>query len=263
MVKFLSSMRFAFWLLITIIIWFFMGVILAKSDTYYNDFKSMSNMLTIDWLENEAINISLVLIWFLGLCLIAFLLAINFIFCSWNNLLKISLNRKNIRAFLLLSLHFMFVIIMAFHLGAMIFGFKYSDIELMPGDSYSFENQYSVKLDSVHYTDDTSVLKLKFKEMRDHQTKDKFHYQDNYARISLYQNEELLEDGIMKMLMPFHYENIRISMIQFYLPKKGNFQTPGVKINIVKDLFAEAFFISYAIEIVLLLSFVIFTWRKR
>lgn len=48
---------------------------------------------------------------------------------------------------------------MALHLGSMLVGYKYSDVELTEGQEFQFDNGFKLKLNNVHYIDDINVLK--------------------------------------------------------------------------------------------------------
>jgi len=263
MIKFLSSMRFAFWLLFSIIIWFILGAFLSINDSFYHGIKEMSNELILNWLIQKSMNFPIVLAWFIGLCIIAVLLAISFIFCTWNNLLKVMLKNSTSKSILLLTIHILFVIIMALHLGSMLFGYKYSDIEIGVGQEFKFDNDYSLTLDAVNYIDDINVLKMKYKAMRDYHTRDGFHYKDNYAAFTLKQNNKIIRKDKVKMLSPLKYGFLKVTISYFCLPKKSDSEIPGVKVVIAKNYFNELFFIFYALEIISILFFLALTWKKK
>ncbi len=263
MFKFLSSMRFAFWSLISITVWFILGIFLAINDGFYYGIKAMSNMLILDWVLQKSIDFPLVLVWFIGLCIIAILLALSFLFCTCNNLLKVSLKSKSFKSILLLIIHVLFVIIMALHLGSMLWGFKYSDIEMEVGQEFKFDEGYSLILDTVKYVDDINVLKMKYKTMRKYHTRDGFHYKDNYAEFTLKQNDKIIISDQVKMLSPMKHHFIRVTISYFYLPKNTETEIPGVKVVITKNYFNTLFFIFYALEILSIIGFLIITWKKK
>ena len=253
-------MRFAFWLLISLIAWFFVGTTLILSKDFYRALKQMGDNLVLDWLIAESHQSPLLLIWFIGLCLIGALLAISFIFCSYNNLFKASKKQTKAKPVLLLLIHIFFVIIMALHLGSMIWGYKYSGIELTEGSQYNFD-KYSLHVNKVNYVDDIEVLKLKYKEMRQYHTSEGFHYKSNYIDLSLFENNTEILTQKAYMLSPIKHGALRITLSYFYMPK--NSDVPGVKVVIAKNYFNELFFIFYALEIISILIFLIITWKKE
>ncbi|MBI9052927.1 MAG: hypothetical protein JEY96_03865 [Bacteroidales bacterium] len=263
MIKLLSSMRFAFWLLLSIIIWLFIGAMLTIHDNFYYAIKEMGNELILDWILEKSSNSPTVLIWFIGLCLIGFLLAVSFIFCTWYNLLKVARKQASLKSILLFIIHILFVIIMALHLGSMLLGYKYSDVELAVGQEFKFDEGYSIKLNKVHYIDDINVLKMKYKEMRKYHTRNGFHYKDNYAQLTLKQNDKEIKSEKTSMLSPFKYGCLRATISYFYLPKGSESDTPGIKLVIAKNYFNELFFIFYALEIISILIFLLITWKKK
>jgi len=263
MIKTLSSMRFAFWLLLSIIIWFFIGAMLTINDSFYYAIKKMGNELILDWLLKNSVETPIVLGWFIGLCIIGFLLAISFLFCTWNNLLKVVRKQTSLKSILLFTIHVLFVIIMTLHLGSMLLGYKHSDVELAVGQEFKFEKGFSLVLNDVNYIDDINVLKMKYKEMRKYHTRDGFHYKDNYAILILKQNDNVIRSEKVSMLSPFKHGSLRATISYFYLPKGSKSDTPGVKLVIAKNYFNELFFIFYALEILNILLFLIITWKKE
>lgn len=104
MIKFLSSMRFAFWLLVSLIVWLFLGAMLTIQKDLAYAIKNMGNKLILDWLLEQSAQSPIILSWFIILCIIGALLAVSFLFCSWTNLYKVA--RKNVIG--LLFFYFLF-----------------------------------------------------------------------------------------------------------------------------------------------------------
>ncbi len=261
MVRFLSSMRFAFWVLLTFIAWFYVGAFIGLNDEYAIIIKEMSNYLILDWLLLKSAESPIVLGWFIILCLLGALLAVSFLFCSYYNLLKLAKKNNKKGSILLLFIHLMFVVVMALHLASMLFGYKYSNVSLSLNNEFQFENEYSVKLDSVVYVDDLEILKLKYKERRAYQTQDAVHYKEDIAFISLYKNGELLKKDQTTMLDPFEYGSLRLSISFFYMPKDSD--NPGIKVVIMKNDLMELFFISYILCVLSILWFLGITWKRK
>lgn len=262
MIKFLSSMRFAFWLLVSLIVWLFLGAMLTIQKDLAYAIKNMGNKLILDWLLEQSAQSPIILSWFIILCIIGALLAVSFLFCSWTNLYKVARKKRNWTSIFLFLIHIFFVIIMALHLGSMLVGYKYSDVELTEGQEFQFDNGFKLKLNNVHYIDDINVLKMKYKEMRKYHTRDGFHYKDNYADLSLFQDNVKVLNEKARMLSPLKYGALQITISYFYLPKNTSSNTPGVKMVIANNYFNSLFFIFYAIEIISILAFLILTWKK-
>jgi hypothetical protein len=256
-------MRFAFWVLLAFIAWFYVGAFIGLNDEYAIIIKEMSNYLILDWLLQKSAESPLVLGWFIGLCILGALLAVSFLFCSYYNLLKLAKKNHKKGSVLLLFIHLMFVAIMALHLASMLFGYKYSNVGLTTDNNFQFEDGYTLKLDSVHYVDEIEILKLKYKERRNYMTSDALHYKQNIAFVSLYQNGELLKNGQTTMLHPFEYGTLRLSISFFYIPKNSETNTPGIRVVIMKNDLMELFFISYILCILSILWFLAITWKKK
>ena len=256
-------MRFAFWVLIALIVCLLIGAFMASSDAHYSDIKEMSNHLIIDWLIQKSSQNTWVLLWFISLCIIGVLLAISFVFCSYYNLLKVARKQATKHSYLLLFVHIMFILIMALHLASMVFGYKYSNVKLMVNDSFCFEDEYCLKLDSVNYVDDVNILKMKFMKMREFQTRELFHYKENKAFVTLYKNGQEVHKGEASILSPFSYGSLRMSISFFYLPPDSDSTTPGIKVVIMKNDLVELFFISYIIGIISILWFLLLSWKRK
>ena len=218
MVRFFSSMRFAFWLLFALIIWFLAGAGLAVSRIGSSGVNAMGDSLILQWLQAEALSSPLVLAWFIILCIIAFLLGISFLFCSWTTLYRKMKVDGSAPSIVLFAIHLLFLMIMALHLAGMLTGFKYSRVSLQPGESFEFEDRYSLELVEVVYVDDPAVLKLPYKKMRDYQDGENFHLEKNRARLRFLENGEELALGEIRMLSPFRHGTIRVSLNYFHIP---------------------------------------------
>ena len=255
-------MRFAFWVLLVFIAWFFLGALIASSDAYYGAFKDMSNYLLLDWFLNISSDNLLILFWFIGLCIIGGLLAISFMFCSYFNLLKVAKKQRSRNSILLLFIHVMFVIIMGLHLASMVFGYKHSNVKMSVNDEFVFEDGFSVVFDSVKYIDDLSVLKLEYKEMRAFQTQELFHYKENIAFVTLYQHGEKISSGELTILSPFAYGSLRVTIDHFFIPPDAVSDVPKIEVVVMKNALVELFFISYLLFIFCVLWFLIISWKR-
>ncbi|MBI9067795.1 MAG: hypothetical protein JEZ09_10925 [Salinivirgaceae bacterium] len=263
MQKFLSSMKFAFWLILSFAFWLLLGVFIALSDAYYPAIKDMGNSLIVDWLLNQSTQKPLLLIWFIGLDIIGFLLAISLLFCTKNTLLKHIKKQASLKSYTLFLIHVLFIIIMGLHVASMVFGFKYSDVSLSLNETYNFQNGYSLNLSKVNYMDDINVLKLKYSEIREHHTINKFHYKENSAYLKLYKDSNVIKEGEVHMLSPLVYGSIRVTLTNFYIPKNTESKTPSIKVVFMKNYLALYFFIFYALEILAIFFYIVLTWNKK
>ena len=170
--------------------WFFTGMLLTLSDPVKKAIKLMNSEMLNDWFFGTAIHNPVVLTWFIIFCLIALILAISIVLCTYNNLLKSLVKKKTLRNWLLFGMHFNFIIILVFHVLTMLIGFKAGNIELSEGDKFEHKSGYSIMIKKVKFIDDLSIIEDK--KSRREITLQNFSYKENYAEIALMKNGELI-----------------------------------------------------------------------
>ncbi len=263
MMRFLSSMRLAFWSLIALLLWLLVGVIIANSPSYYEATKAMNLQVLSTWLTNEALHQPVLLSWFLVLCAMCLVLGVSFLFCTSRTLLKKVQTAPSLKTTLLFTLHLLCMGIMLLHLFSMSTGFKYSNIQLEPGQSWTSPEGYHILLRSVQYTDDVSVLNMPFRQQRQHQSPNEFHYRKNTARMSLSKNGVLLAESNIGMLTPLVYRSLRITLSSFYLPQNTNSQVPGVSLVFGKNSVIWPFFVCYGLGVFLIAFYTLISWKSE
>lgn len=247
-------------LLISLVLLFFTGIILTYSDSIYDAFKQMNDLIILDWFQKTTEHNTAILIWFIVLCCVAVLFGINLVLCSWDNLLKVALKRRGVKSILLFSIHLIFIVILVLHAISLVFGYKYGNIILKEGEEFKFENNYSLKLEKINFVDDYKILKSNKKSSRLEMTSDNFHYKQNYANLVLYKNDKTVIDGNAFVFSPLYGEGIQITVDKFVFDKKSD--KLGAKICITKNPFEFLFFIFYGLGILSMLIYLIVSWKK-
>ena len=243
--------------------WFFTGMLLTLSDPVKKAIKLMNSEMLNDWFFGTAIHNPVVLFWFIIFCLIALILAISIVLCTYNNLLKSLVKKKTLRNWLLFGMHFNFIIILVFHVLTMLVGFKAGDIELRSGDKYEHKSGYSILISKVNFIDDLSVIEKKDKKSKREITLQNFSYKKNYAEIVLLKNGKIISEGKSYVMSPFKYKDIRLTIEKFIVTEKDGIKTAGINIIIVKNKLTEVFFIFYILEILLILAYTVISWKGK
>ncbi len=261
MLKFLSSMRFALWMLLAFITCLLSGVLLASNDQFRSGIKAMNNELIVNWVMSVGTENPIALAWLLALCLLGAMLALSFIFCTITRLIPFFRKKRDSKSALLLIIHVLFILIMGVHVLSMLIGEKHSNVELLQGDGFEFGSGYRIELGTINYVDKREVLKLGYKQMRKYHTKDLFHPDENTVQIELWHDNKKIMNDTLRMLEPLRYKNIQVSLSYFFAPKRLAKDEIGAKLVISISYFTKLFFTLYALEIISLLIYVARTWH--
>lgn len=233
---------------------------MTNADSIYDAFKQMNDLIILDWFQKTETHNTAILIWFIVFCCVAVLFGINLVLCTWYNLLRPAVKRRGSRSVMLFSVHLIFVIILVLHALSLVTGFKYGNIMLTEGEEYKFENNYTLKLEKINFTDDYKILKSNKKSSRLEMTIDKFHYKENYAAIVVERDGQNIINGNACVFSPLFGDGLQITVDKFVMDKKSD--RLGVKICITKNPFEFLFFIFYGLGILSMLIYLIITWKK-
>lgn len=253
MMKFLSSMKLAAILLISLIVVFLTGIFLTAYDGVYNAFKHMNDIIILDWLMDIGSKNTVVVVWFILLCIIAVLFGINLFLCTKDRLYRTAIASKSFKTILLFLIHIVFIIILLLHAVSLVIGFKHGNIILSEGDQYKFEDGYTLSLNEIYFIDDYAILKDKKKSSRLEMTRDKFHYRENYASLELNKNGEKVAVGKAFIFSPVFGDGIQITLEKFILDKKT--KEPAVRITVAKNALVWWFFVFYGLGILSLTAY--------
>ena len=145
----------------------------------------------------------------------------------------------------------------------MVTGHKQDNIQLCPGQSHLFGDNYRIDMVDVTFADDLKFLTMKRKESRHLMTRKNIHPTLNYADIALFQNDSKLDSQRVFMLHPMRYKSIRVTVTKFIARRQNGQQTVGVNLSVTRNIFTPFFFTVYALMIITLACFVAITWKPR
>ncbi len=263
-IRLFASMKFAFWSLAGLVVWFFAGVVLGGNDQFKKGFQKMNDLLILDWLKNEATGNILIFIWFAGLCIVGGLVFMSFIFCTFTTLRKhLSKGRLRVRSRIMFLLHLVFILIVVFHIVSMVTGFKYGYQKAFVNSILRFDNSIAVEVHQIRFVNDPEVLKSRESHSKIRLTKENFNIDENFVEISLFRDGEFLARGKSRFLKPYVYKNIRVTIENFFVDDKVELDKIGVRLVVSKNPVLLPFFTLYAIAVVLMLLWTILTWKDR
>jgi len=219
--KTLSSLRFMVISTSALVCWLIFGAVLGKTDAFrLVILRQMNNALIRDWILQEGTKNSIPCLWLIVLILIAGLLLVNMVFCTWNKLLNFGRGRARLSKILLLAVHILFFVIVLMHGISFIWGYK-EKADLVENGTFSMPGDLMLKVDEIRFTDDPGMLRMD----RHARTKDAFHWEENYVRVSLMQGEDVLLSRKLRHMAPIKFKGTQISLFKFSDLSPGNQRT--------------------------------------
>ena len=258
----LASLYFTTIILVVLILWFTWGILLAQSNRFAHEFDVMKSTLAPAWFSPTH-GLSLLLkFWFVGLCVVMAVLAINLVFCSWVKILKIMRIRLIMHKLVMLIIHIVFGLVALGHFGSFFLGYRYENVKLYRGQSFVLKDGIILNLTNVHFVDNPHVLTKPPKEL----SSDQYHHNANFSKVTLSRNGEQLASGRIYFLKPLTYKNIQVTLKRFTPPKGINgdnhaVRKPGVKLVVSKNPVKFLVFFLFPIMIVGIGVYTIITWR--
>ena len=260
MLKRLSSLYFAFWAITALVAWMGLGALLAaKGGPYYDIFKDLNERMIAVWLTKDAMAHPVILAWCIGLCLIAGALLLNTGLCIWQRILPMFQTARLSRN-LLAVIHILVILVMLGHGLSMVIGDKYLTTVMFPGQTKAIGDSYSLRMDSLVFLDDPALLRLPKHDKHMKMTRDKVHFHDNHAVLTLLKNGRIVARSKAGILAPFDHGTLHIVLKTFVWPKKNN--KLGALMIMVRNPLATPFFVIYALMIASLGWYVFITWKK-
>ncbi|HOZ29358.1 MAG TPA: hypothetical protein PLL66_00405 [Bacteroidales bacterium] len=260
-IKFLSSLKLTAILVILLVSILLIGGFLTRWDDIYYGFKAMNHLVTLDWFLNYESHNTAILIWFIILCIVAVLFGINLVLCSFDNLFRLALKKRNFRTIALFVVHIVFIIILSMHALALVIGYKQGEIVLSENDTYKLKDGYELRLEEIKFIDNKSLLKGDKKSHRLEMTLDSFHYKENYAELALYQDNEEIAGGKAYIFSPVFGNGFQITLDKFILDK--NTKKPAVILTVAKNPLTWVFFAFYALGIMSMLVLLVLRWKYK
>jgi hypothetical protein len=255
-------MKFAFWSVIALIAWFTLGA-LSTSGSMKKGFLPMNDMLILDWLRNSAASEPLVLLWFIVFCLIGGMVTLSFIFCTSTTLLRpIRLASCTAKAFILFSIHLVFILIVILHVISMVAGVKAGYLKAYEMSSFQVGSGYRVKVADIQFVANSSLLKDKADHAKIRYTRENFDPKMNYAVVQVFYHDQLREQGKIGYMNPLVVDQLRITLERFFFDTKSSIPRYGVRLTVARNPVLLPFFVFYGLAAILILLYAIVTWRS-
>jgi hypothetical protein len=223
----------------------------------------MNSTLASAWFSRTQGLSMLLKFWFVGLCVVMAVLAINLVCCSWLKILKIIRIKLIMNKLVMLIIHIVFGVVALGHFGSFFLGYRYENVTLQQGKSFALKDGYILNLTNVHFVDNPLVLRKSPKEL----SPDEYHYDANFSEVTLSRDGKQVTSGQIYFLRPLIYKNIQVTLKRFTPPKGktgGNpeLQKPGVKLVVSKNPVKCLIFFLFPVMIVGIGVYMIMTWRQ-
>jgi hypothetical protein len=259
----LASLYVTTIILVVLILWFTWGILLAQSNTFEHEFYVMNSTLASAWFSQTQGLSVLLKFWFVGLCLVMAVLAINLVFCSWIKILKIIRIKLIMNKLVMLIIHIVFGAVALGHFGSFFLGYRYENVTLQQGQSFALKDGYILNLTNVHFVDNPLVLRKSPKEL----SADEYHHDVNFSEVTLSRDGKQVTSGQIYFLRPLIYKDIQVTLKRF-TPSKGKtggnhaLRKPGVKLVVSKNPVKFLVFSLFPVMIVGIGVYMIMTWQQ-
>ncbi len=260
----ISSLQFTTVILSVLMLWFTWGILLSESDAFRPGFQVMNRFLAPDWFSAPDRLPFLLKFWFIGLCAVMGVLGINLIFCSYTKILKIIRNRQAASRLVMLIIHVVFGLVALGHFGSFVLGYRYENVRLQDGKSFSLPNGYAVTVTEVHFEDDPAILRQRPRD----RAASAFHPKANFCEVMLTQNGTEAARGTAGFLRPFTYEGIQVTLKRFtpgggLKSRKVTSGKPGVWLIVSHNPVKPLVFMLFPVMIAGIGIYTVMTWRTR
>lgn len=262
MIRFFSSIRLTFILLLLIVLLMWLGTVFALFPSLKQSMELMNDSLIHNWFLTAWKTNWIWPIWLLSICLLSGLLFCNTLVCGLALQLVTALKVKTLRRWSFFLIHIFFLMVLFCHGIALVAGEKKTDVTMFPGDFYQAGN-LSVTLASITFKGDGEFLKLEPKKSRELMTRKMFDRKANFADLVLIEGDKSPTSGRIKMLEPLSLGNLRITLTKFISQDDRDGEKIGVNLTITRNIFTTFFFAMYAFMIVSLVCFIVITWNPQ
>jgi hypothetical protein len=263
MIKKLASIKLTFITLASLLALLGIGTGLTYSQGHAETIGLISDTTPLDWFLAAGHGDRVVLVWFVATCVAAAVLFINTIACIGLHMARRFQNNGFLRKCLFILVHVMFAVVLLCHGLGMIFGYKYSSIEMWRNDSFGFEGGYELTVGDIIFRDDATMLEADYKTRRSMLTRERFHPENNSAAVTLKYKGRIIRAGKVCILAPMVADGIQITLTDFIVNGDKSETPIGISLVVTKNPITPLFFTSYVVLIFSLIGLVIMTWRPR
>ncbi|RKX63845.1 MAG: hypothetical protein DRP42_07175, partial [Tenericutes bacterium] len=164
----------------------------------------------------------------------------------------------------MLIIHIVFGVVALGHFGSFFLGYRYENITLQQGQSFSLKDGCILSVKDVHFVDNPLVLERSPKELGP----EDYHHKDNFSEVELTRNGKPVSSGRIFFLRPLTYKNIQVTLKRFTPPKgitgsNHALQKPGVKLVVSKNPVKPLVFAIFPVMIIGIGVYTIMTWGNR
>lgn len=262
MIRFFSSIRLTFVLLLSIVLLMWLGTVFALFPGLKQSMELMNDSLIHNWFLAAWKTNWIWPVWLLFICLLSGLLFCNTIVCSLALQLVTALKVKTLRRWSFFLIHIFFLMVLFCHGITLITGEKKTDVTMFPGDLHQ-AGKLSITLNSITFKGDGEFLKLEPKKSRELMTRKMFDRKANFADLVFVEDDKSPIPGRIKMLEPLISGNLRITLTKFILQDDRDGEKIGVNLSITRNGFITFFFAMYAFMIISLACFIVITWNPQ
>lgn len=259
----ITSIKVTFIGLVFLVLSLLAGVVLSTHEQHIDALRSLSRQLPLTWFLNEGSSDIVVTTWFILLCAGAILFFIHLVLCVGTRLYhRLTRNALCVRQWCFIILHAMFILVMLCHGLSMVIGYKISDIQMMIGDRFDFDDTYELSLSDIQFVDDPTILITPYPKRRKRMTRETMHRQKNTAQIVLKDDGRIVTRGRLAMLSPIRTGSTRITLTDFFISDDAPGASIGVKLVITRNPIVSLFFSAYAVLILVFGIYVVLNWRE-
>ncbi len=262
MIRFFSSIRLTFVLLVMLVVLLWMGTVFSLFPGLADGIKSMNDALIYHWFLTAWQTNWILPVWFICVCLVAGLLFVNTLVCSVTKQLVMALKVATPRRWSFFMIHLFFLIVLFCHGISLVTGHKTCNIELFEGGVHRI-GALTIEVPELTFSDDSEFLKLGPRKSRELMTRDKFHRRANFAELRVTDGDEPTVSGRVMMLSPLKCGNTRFTLTRFIFGRGDHQGEIGINLTVTRNAFTQLFFIIYALMIFSLVCFIVITWTPQ
>jgi len=245
----LASQRFTTGLLGLLCIWCTAFPYILKLSGGKKIAKAMNHSLFIDWFLQSSSHYPFLRFWFIGLCLLVVLLALNLVVCTWRRFTpKLGLSRQK---WLMFLIHLVFGLLVAGHGAGFIWGWRPPLVKAHMNSTIKLDQEHQLTVNKIIFHDDPQILK----KPRSKWDSDDFSFHLNRANVSLSKNGVEIVSGEISTYNPLQKGSLQITLLGFTPPTPGT-SIPGIRLQVSRAPFARP--VIWLFHIMILLTFIYF-----
>ncbi|MEI6858722.1 MAG: hypothetical protein V5788_02850 [Shewanella sp.] len=264
-IKWLYSLGCAFVLLLSVALWFALGMALSEQDSSGKVLEILNDLPMAEWYQH-LLSAPLVASWLLGLLILMFLLGLNTVLCSWRDLWP-TWRQKRWRSprIMMLPIHLLTLVIFICHGIDLVFIHGHETQVLQVGQSFD-SGRFKLVLNRVDYRDDIALIqedadgcspagRITRRSVSD------FDPRHNFAYFTVSDGQQVFSSraGFMS---PMKWQDLYIIVTDFTVPYMQIKKGVQVKVVVVHNRLINYFFGFYNLLLVSLLVQILIFWKR-